>query len=289
MILRMPLSIIIPIGNYARDRENISRILDSINLPSCQAILVMDNQDYLNEVELSNKLNDYRNLDSLMLSVNYRNPGSTRNAGIKFAKYKWIAFWDSDDYPDIDSFLKMSEYADKNNFKVCWGKYIVKSNSNVNYVQGSLFNKYQKFIMALNPGVWRFIFDKDYVNNLAFPPLKLGEDQVFLAKVLGNTDSIGYFDQYIYSYVKDSAESLTNSHFSHSDLSQAVKEISLLRRTIRTNKLVIEIMFQRLQLTLIKKNLKLSSFQFWIKDFITSDRVLILNSLVLIIIFGTLY
>ena len=58
-----------------------------------------------------------------VIQGNFGSPGSARNAGQFKVNSKWLCFWDSDDEPDIGSFLKMVRLAEASECELAIGNF----------------------------------------------------------------------------------------------------------------------------------------------------------------------
>lgn len=77
--------------------------------------------------------------------------------------------------------------------------------------------------IALNPGIWRFIFNKEILKDIEFANLRMAEDQVFLAKILSQSPEIYISDKVIYNYCVGNSSQLTYNSNSIADLVYSVE------------------------------------------------------------------
>lgn len=130
-------------------------------------------------------------------------PGLVRNLGLHGLQTKWVAFWDSDDAPDVVEFLKMIDTADKNRFEVCLGEYAVVDDHTKKFVFKSTTPKTFPELgkcLGMNPGLWRFGFKSLLINSIEFCELSMAEDQLFLAGLELETLPVYVSNNIVYRY-----------------------------------------------------------------------------------------
>jgi glycosyltransferase involved in cell wall biosynthesis len=160
--------------------------------------------------------------DALIVKCgNFGNPGSARNAGLELSSSSWVCFADSDDYPQISEILLACGEAESRNKKYICGQANVRKVSN-NKVS-RLGNSYWE--IAMNPGIWRFVFRRSTVFPITFPKLNWGEDQVYLAKTLNvGFEQLHQTDRVLYEYRLGVAGQLTARTCHSKDLLRATDE-----------------------------------------------------------------
>jgi hypothetical protein len=83
------------------------------------------------------------------------------------------------------------------------------------------------FSMAMiNPGIWRFIFRTSAIINTNFPAYRMGEDQVFLARLLISESSVYFSDKNVYLYVESERGQLTKDKKAVREILLAIDEIT---------------------------------------------------------------
>jgi glycosyltransferase involved in cell wall biosynthesis len=113
----------------------------------------------------------------LVKKIDCGNPGQSRNYGIADVKSEWIAFWDSDDKPNVKNIVQ-SVKANRNR-DVLVGQFSTSSELNKSYPVDRKTTRILQ--VAFNPGLWRIVMKREIVL-FGFPPIRMGEDQVFLMR-----------------------------------------------------------------------------------------------------------
>jgi glycosyltransferase involved in cell wall biosynthesis len=96
------LSVVIPIGNLARDFYNLTDIIKQSCLADVELIFVLDTDEEKANVKLRNLCKAEHQAKFSVFKCSERNPGASRNIGITNATGEWIAFCDSDDVWAVD-------------------------------------------------------------------------------------------------------------------------------------------------------------------------------------------
>lgn len=202
--------------------SNLERVLkdaQSGNLP-IEFILVHDGNDI-------GTSNDLRILsEKYQVSVvqgNFNSPGLARNYGMENTKANWVAFWDSDDVGNPNALTEaVSKANSRTNILIGGYRTHLISNDQVS----KIFMPSRKLDkLMINPGCWRFIFRKEFILETKFPKMKMGEDQVFLAKLRIDESQVTFIDDCFYTYFIGNMNQLTNSANSVAEVLEATKEI----------------------------------------------------------------
>ena len=138
------------------------------------------------------------------------NPGSARNFGLDNAKGNWIIFWDCDDLPVLDPIIEFIQSQSVLNYDAVMFSYQVVD-SQTNTICESRFATTKSLERNLcNPGLWRILLRKETISNKRFPPLKVGEDQIFLLNLEIEKIRLKYSDKISYSYFVRNVNQLTS-------------------------------------------------------------------------------
>ncbi len=207
----MKLSIIMPIYN---DEKLLLKSIDSVinqNIDDFELICI-------NDGSTDNSLNVLNNYESKydfikIISQENKGPSKTRNKGIEIASGEYIAFLDSDDiFVDENALNKMYELAIKydadvvsSNIQFVEQDYSIKKNPHYelgDYIQFDEYGCIDSKDYGIPFAFYKNIFKREFLikNEIHFPNLSVGEDPVFMAKVLTNTSKIVTTPLVLYGY-----------------------------------------------------------------------------------------
>lgn len=225
------LSVIVPVKCMS-GRLNLleSWLRQTRNLP-IEVVIVHDIGDDQTSTELGLIINRNQNLRILFQEGKFGSPGSARNAGLRLASGKWVAFWDSDDFPHIDSALS-AIVASANETAVIIGNFRIihknRETSKPHYASLSF--------VGLNPGIWRMIFRSNLLANHQFKPYRMGEDQLFIAELALPKRNIEFSNLDVYSYHTGNPGQLTSTSAAVSEGSFSLSELAKLMKNQETNR-----------------------------------------------------
>lgn len=205
------ISIIMPVYNVSNYLQNAINSIENQTFEDVEVICVNDGSTD-NSLEVLNKIK--KDYDKLVI-VNQENagPGIARNTGIDYATGEYIAFLDSDDiFLDEDALEKMYNSAKENNADMVCGNlkwinqdYTVdKYYDYVNTKYAYAFKEEEKTTQeyGIPFAFYKNIFKKEFLNqhNIRFPNMRAGEDPIFMANVLTNTDKCYMVPVDLYGY-----------------------------------------------------------------------------------------
>lgn len=249
-------SFVMPIGNLVRDRINIQENISSFStIDNCELILIVDSAEPQAIAELK-KSND--KIDNLrILSGDFANPGGPRNLGISAAQGNWIVFIDSDDKTDFKKFLQIILEAQELGMELVVGSYSVEIAGSIGAQSSGQKNLMMRVeSIARNPGIWRMGFRRKVVERVRFPEIRMGEDQVFLARVGFWKLDTHHSSELVYCYRSGVPGQLTMSKAAICDLVRAQEEmleILLSKKNIYNDAKIIAIMLSKQFLTAIRR------------------------------------
>ncbi len=260
---RIALSIVVPVHNMAGRLENLEKCMRNVSelgLP-IQFILIHDGNDVDTQKELEALSSEPR---TALLQVDVGSPGLARNRGIEVAFSPWISFWDSDDlgHPqevfDAISISKDSTQVivggyEKIDYKTREQSQVFKPSRNLNF-------------LMTDPGIWRFVFRREFIANKRFTKSSMGEDQVFLARLQIKSRDIQYFDTCFYSYFSNLESQLTSNQSKISEIREAIMDLDEISRNLHFRRLYIYVLRSRMLLTAYKNGVY--SFQEFLLAFL---------------------
>lgn len=250
------LTVIVPVKNMASNLGLFGSWLTNIHDLPILVRVIVDESDDETLSEVLAIIKRAKNSQVSIIAGKYLSPGSSRNAGLRDISTKWVTFWDSDDYPFVENVI--NAIVETNEItNVIIGSYISTEFSNTpNWTEFQKASPSRKSIISIlrNPGLWRWVFTADLINEINFPNYLMGEDQCFLAEVLLRNPVIEYSDKIFYSYSINRIGALTNNNNKYRELKSAIARISFLidKSQNISIKLLLRITVFRLRLTLLK-------------------------------------
>lgn len=208
------LSIVVPITNSANKLQKLELWLSqSIELKyNIEVILIHDKRDEETSLELSQIANKYSKMLNIKLFEKpIGSPGITRNFGFKLATSKWIVFWDVDDIPNLANVYSELMDPENNYYDAIVGHFSISNESRAIIFEEKAFMKDEIELIIRNPGLWRFIFKKDSINNIEFKNYFMGEDQIFILDFLLTLPKIKYVNLNFYTYFTGNVNQATRN------------------------------------------------------------------------------
>ncbi len=173
-------SAVVPVGKLNDDLALLKSWIPKAISHGMKVILVNDCIDHKTSSLLKDYVDKVASKNIQLLVGDFFGPGGARNRGLDEVQSDWVCFWDSDDLPDVQGVLLALE--ENQNAEVLIGNFLAVERGNTigqseKRVATSLFE------IAMNPGLWRFVFRLSIIEENRFQKLYMGEDQLFLAQL----------------------------------------------------------------------------------------------------------
>jgi glycosyltransferase involved in cell wall biosynthesis len=194
------LSVVIPFTALHREVLPIQRMIERSSDARIELIFVHDVRDKISGNFVKYLISQSKKPEINFIEGKFGSAGSARNAGMNIANGKWIAFWDADDYPNPDLYIKMIQTCESEGTNLCIGSYVTMDYMSYNETVREIIPN-QKFDWLVNPGLWRCVFRSTLINETQFTSFRLGEDVQFLAEVISSTSNWSFFQPIVYKYV----------------------------------------------------------------------------------------
>ena len=251
-----------PVTRMAGKLSHLEPLLNQCVSLGIEIVIVHDEQDSKTGEELREILTQVNSKLISLITKTLHSPGKARNLGIAIARGDWICFWDSDDKPIPEDFLEMVRQAVNSNHEVAMGKFRLISEA-VRKIYGNSETEIGRM-----PGIWRFAFKKEFLKEDTFPDYRMGEDQVFLGRILVRTQKLFKYQGVVYEYSNNNLGQLTQNRIATLELRFAIQDMLTLVSSPQGRDGIAPIFLSRQIITLLKNGtprLKLQTFGFMTK------------------------
>ena len=249
------LSVVIPLGPGIDRIQNVAKWLDSAIHQGIETILIQDSLNENEEKEIEKIIERISNQLLISEKVRFGNPGDSRNAGKRIATGEYIAFWDSDDIPKIENFLRMVSHGKMNGADVCIGGFkstdLQETHSEF-YLPRKIATGDMTEIGAY-PGLWRFAFERVSIQGLNFRNFSMAEDQVFLLGAISEYRKFFVEQDIVYEYIHGTSNQLTNDSKSIRDISLSIEWMHANAKILK-RKQIFRILLASQTLTILKNS-----------------------------------
>ena len=230
------LSVVTPISKMAGRLQRLEEWLSSVANSPMEVILIHDRQDAMTGPQIQSLLSKISNPKIQLIEDYFGSPGLARNRGIELAKGNWICFWDSDDLPNLGVALGLinSDLASKADCLITNFDSVNEISKEV--IAHQLTANFEEEL-GLNPGLWRMYFKYSAVADLRFGPLRMAEDQIFLAEFFSKSRDVKIVSDTTYSYFFGESFHLTKNSSALNDLAPATIESLRILRNLGNQRL----------------------------------------------------
>lgn len=189
-------------------------------------LILVDDGSPDNSIDICNK---YINRDARIVVLSKENGGqaTARNTALDIAKGKYIGFVDGDDWIEPQMFEILYKTAAKEQADIVQcGCYIhsdgvKRKDANRHYCLFSSDKAIQELLHVpntqLNTSVCNKLFRSDIVQNLRFSPVRAYEDDEFIYKSIGKSQSIVCIPEWLYNYYQRANSTMTSPFNSNTE------------------------------------------------------------------------
>ena len=217
-----------------------------------EVILVLDSEDDETHARVNEILVHFNMVSIKVVSGLFGSPGVARNAGMKVASAEWLAFWDFDDFIIPHRWIEMCVNA--SGCELAIGSYEVLNIADGSIKKQIILESETPLLIALNPGIWRMVFQRESLSNIQFSNFKMGEDQLFLVEYKFYEKKIYIHKDIVYRYVKGHPNQATLNRKLMADLLDINQRMKLMSKSVGPLGVsVINTMYIRQLCTLIIK------------------------------------
>jgi len=246
------LSIVVPVHQMAGQLRRLQSWIEIAVEQGIEIVIVHDKGDPFTGEDLKKLIESVNSEKIHFLEEEYRGPGNARNAGASIATGKFLNFTDSDDLPEPYELLKMCNDLIETQKSICIGGYrILNSNEPQRsvLVKSSRYWFLNKIKLIFQPGIWRFVFLRDALQEIYFGEEKMGEDQYLISQLNLSKKNVNFSRNICYTYFTGHASQLTRDINKYQSLQNSVREMARLPRS-ETNRLGLFLLL-RMELSLI--------------------------------------
>lgn len=259
----MLLSIIMPVYQVEEYLETCIKSMLDCHGFSYEIILVMKPSGDKSEL-IAKKLQEENSDKVQIIGQDSDGLSNARNAGLRYARGEYVAFFDSDDYIDSNAFsILMKRLGNENPLDVVISDYYIVGNSNnisaVDTIRGEYLicdNSYLETFLKKRRNywnVWQYVLRKKFLseNNLFFLEGVHSEDIEFATRVILNARKFGFYGKPYYYYRIGREGSLANK-VTLKHIKDLMDVLSVSIERVKINKFSFkEILFDRLSLQYI--------------------------------------
>jgi glycosyltransferase involved in cell wall biosynthesis len=202
---KIGLSAVIPIRRIDESTCKLKEVVVHALQYGIEVILVIDSQDRSERIDTMNHFRNVSYSSFKIVESNEESPGEARNAGMALSERPYITFWDADDIPVVTEVVEtLNRLSAEPNKKYGIGSFEVIEPMTAKVLSRQILTEQSDSLAKLfkNPGIWRWIFLKESIQNTKFQKFRMGEDQDFIADLNPKLDEIMLSSFITYRYVK---------------------------------------------------------------------------------------
>lgn len=236
------LSAVIPVRDLSGKLQNFEKTIRLAIKSGVQVIAIHDGNYNSTEEELLTLQDKLKPHQFELVTKNLGAPGLARNEGLQMVRGRYVAFWDADDLAQVANIL-ISLEKNQLDWDILIGQYIVMDSTNQIRIgiKSEHFNLLQ---VAINPGLWRMVFRREFLDNLRFSSAIMGEDQEFFAQCLAKSPSVFYSESLFYEYFVHVGGQLTSKTEAVLTLASEIPSATILQKNTKDYYLDAQLIMQ---------------------------------------------
>jgi glycosyltransferase involved in cell wall biosynthesis len=219
------LSVIVPITKMAGKLGLLKSWVNEAIEQEIKVILVHDYKDQETADELITFIGSIDSAALEFIEGRFNAPGVARNAGMSSIDSEWVAFWDSDDLPDVQKALNLINEGISGKKTILVGSFSKVSILEPEAIEHVSFrgppNSWINQI-SKSPGLWRFIIHRSRLQKQPFSEIRMGEDQLLIEELLESSGEFFFCNESIYTYYLGNQFQTTRSQSARSDIKKLV-------------------------------------------------------------------
>ena len=196
-------SVIVPVYNVEKYIKKCLESLLNQTLQDIEIIIVNDGSKDNSVQIINNYINKYPNK---IIYLEKENGGlsDARNFGIKYASGEYIAFLDSDDYAEKDTYQKMCELAKKENSDMVECDFYWEYPNKLKEDIGAIYNGKHEMIEKVRVVAWNKLIKREIIekNDINFPKGFRYEDVEFTYKLIPYINKVSFVKKPLIHYVQ---------------------------------------------------------------------------------------
>jgi hypothetical protein len=138
---------------------------------------------------------------------------------------EWVAFWDSDDLPNVARALNLVRIGAARNKSILVGSFSIVNVSKPQVIEDVLFRGSPKLWInqiSKSPGLWRFIIHRTRLRELPFSEIRMGEDQLLIEELLEFSGDFFFVNETMYTYFTGNQFQSTQNKMARADIKKLV-------------------------------------------------------------------
>ena len=213
----MKISIIVPVYNVEKYIDKCLNSLVNQTLKDIEILVINDGSPDNSQSIIDDYVKKYPKIVKSFIKEN-GGQGSARNYGLKHAKGEYIAYVDSDDYVNLDTFEQMYKNAKEfdSDIVICGNNVVSLDNKILSVENSIIYNDKDLDILFGHMAVWNKIYKREILINAGceFRSKVWYEDIDFSVKLLLDNYKITFINEAFYNYLLRPGSTMNNDNVS---------------------------------------------------------------------------